>query len=73
MKLRRKQMKNPNKPATGFDPCSDYIGLSKREYIATAALQAYLTGNARLNVRPDEAAKIAIEFADELLKKLEER
>lgn len=48
-----------------------YTGLTKREYIATKAMQAAIikAGNERIDLK--ETAEFAIEFADELLKQLE--
>lgn len=47
-----------------------YPGLTKREYMATAALQGLLVANLRLNI--DERVKFAVKAADDLIKLLAE-
>lgn len=75
-------MKNSNEPAfPTFGSASDEnpkiitpqdYGLSKREYFAAMAMQGFLAGRFPSGDYENESvAKVAIGFADELLKQLE--
>lgn len=46
-------------------------GLSKREYFAAIALQGILSNSAEFDDRYKTYAALAVEYADELLKRLE--
>ena len=68
-------MKNADKPAFGFEVSYEndttHFGLSKREYFAAMAMQGILaTGTANLHDQK-EFISHAVNWADELLKKLE--
>lgn len=71
--------KNATKSAYTFTRTSSE-GLTKGEYFAAMAMQGYIAGNCAwahggvdATPHPIDAAKKAVEYADALLKELEER
>jgi hypothetical protein len=62
-----------NKDKNAF-PCKPHTvtGLTKREYIATAAMQGYISADKDFDTGSIEKAKWAVEDADALLKALEQ-
>lgn len=72
-------MENGNQPINPINHSQDtYFGLTKREYFAAMAMQGLLANPniARHNASNDEArhilfSKVCVQYADELLKKLE--
>lgn len=63
-------MKNADKPAHPDNWDAGLPGLTKREYFASAAVQALIaTGDYK--GRAEIAARVAVEAADALLKELE--
>jgi hypothetical protein len=64
-----KDMSNGKKGAFACETNAKWnLGLTKREYMATAMLQGLLSGGRTVG---NEAVSISIELADELLKQLE--
>jgi len=77
-------MTNANEPATGFSiPGSDkhgwapetVTGLTKREYFASMAMQGLLSNDEHIkdeSAYPKITGKMAVQYADELIKALNE-
>lgn len=55
---------------SGYDKSLADCGLSKREYIAIAALQGLLTNPEQLETDVQNQVCLAVEYADALLEKL---
>ena len=56
------------------NPLREHLGLTKREYFAGLAMQGMISSNQNLNLSIEEAQCIAsqsVQFADELLKQLD--
>lgn len=88
MRRKEVRMENKNSPAFPVNAADDFtfLGLSKREYFAGLAMQAMLSnpvnnsheiygvnGSNEKGYIPFETLKIAIQYADALLKQLEEK
>jgi len=64
-----KDMSNGKKGAFACETNAKWnLGLTKREYMATAMLQGLLSGGRTVG---NEAVRVSIELTDELLKQLE--
>lgn len=64
-------MDNGDRPAVGFQStATSYLGLTKREYFAAAALQGLL---AKPGIALKELEILAVGMADRLLTELEKR
>lgn len=66
------KLTNPNEPAYPVSDPSDYLGLTKREAFAMAAMQGLLANESTGNRSMGLISELAITQADDLLAKLSE-